>query len=282
MGQDYHDVLSQRLQELVRFISKLTGKSISHRVYTDTGPLLERELAQRAGLGWIGKNSCLIHPKMGSYLFLGEILLGLDLDIDPPFDTDRCGSCTRCIEACPTGCILPNRTLDARQCISYLTIEHKGLIPYELRECIGEWVFGCDICQQVCPWNHRFARESQEPSFQPISFLTQASLHDFLSLEQDSFRESFRGSPFKRPKWHGILRNASIVAGNSLDPRYIPDLGGLLLDNPEPIVRSHAAWALGCIGGNEVGKILAEASLGERDPQVLAELALAKKLLEQE
>ena len=162
-GDDYHDILPARMKELVQFIEEQVGGPVQNRYYTDTGPILERDLAQRAGIGWIGKNTCLINPKQGSYFLLSEILLDLELEPDPPFTTDHCGTCTRCIEACPTDCILPNRTLDARRCISYLTIELKDDIPLELRDKIGDWVFGCDICQQVCPWN-RFAAEG-DPAF---------------------------------------------------------------------------------------------------------------------
>src|SRR5512134_458534 len=155
-GADYHDVLPARMKELVLFIEEQVGGPVRNRYYTDTGPILERDLAQRAGIGWIGKNTCLIHPKHGSYFLISEILLDLELEPDPPFVTDHCGTCTRCIKACPTDCILPDRTLDASRCISYLTIELKDDIPVELREKIGGWAFGCDICQMVCPWN-RFA-----------------------------------------------------------------------------------------------------------------------------
>ena len=150
-GKDYHDILPERMKELVRFIEEQVGYPVDNRWYTDTGPILERDLAQRAGIGWIGKNTCLIHPKRGSYFLLSEILLDLALEPDPPFVTDHCGTCTRCIAACPTDCILPDRTIDATRCISYLTIELKNAIPLELRDNIGTWVFGCDICQMVCP-----------------------------------------------------------------------------------------------------------------------------------
>ncbi|RPI82769.1 MAG: tRNA epoxyqueuosine(34) reductase QueG, partial [Chloroflexi bacterium] len=156
-GDDYHDVLPERLDALVEYIEAEVGHPVPNRWYTDTGPILERELAQRAGLGWIGKNTLLINPQQGSYFLLAEILLGIDLEPDPPFTMDGCGSCTRCLDACPTSCILPDRTIDATRCISYLTIELKGSIPEDLRPQIGEWVFGCDVCQQVCPWNQRFA-----------------------------------------------------------------------------------------------------------------------------
>ncbi|MFO3797403.1 MAG: tRNA epoxyqueuosine(34) reductase QueG, partial [Anaerolineales bacterium] len=148
-GKDYHLVIEERLQALTEFIIAQIGHAVPYRYYTDTGPLLERDLAQRAGLGWIGKNGCLINPRYGSYFLLAEILLGLELAPDPPFPTDHCGHCTRCIQACPTHCILPDRTIDARRCLSYLTIENKGEIPEELRPQIGNWIFGCDICQEV-------------------------------------------------------------------------------------------------------------------------------------
>src|SRR5688500_4049659 len=162
-GNDYHDVLPGRMKELVQFIEEQVGGPVKNRWYTDTGPILERDLAQRAGIGWIGRNTCLINPKQGSYLLLSEILLDLALDPDPPMVTDHCGTCTRCITACPTQCILPDRTIDARHCISYLTIELKDDIPTELRPLVGDWVFGCDICQMVCPWN-RFTVEG-DPAF---------------------------------------------------------------------------------------------------------------------
>ena len=165
-GDDYHDVLPERLQAIVTFIEAQVGHSVPNRWYTDTGPILEREIAQRAGLGWIGKNTCLINPNSGSYFLLAEIFLGIELPPDDPITSDHCGTCTRCIEACPTNCILPNRTIDANRCISYLTIEEKGPIPVDLRPQMGNWVFGCDVCQQVCPWNlticmpHRMKRVS--------------------------------------------------------------------------------------------------------------------------
>jgi epoxyqueuosine reductase len=167
-GEDYHDVLPARMQELVRFIEEQVGGPVGNRYYTDTGPILERDLAQQAGIGWIGKNTCLIHPKQGSYFFLSEILLDLELEPDPPFTTDHCGTCTRCITACPTQCILPDRTLDATRCISYLTIELKDDIPVELREKVGDWAFGCDVCQMVCPWNRFAPPKGTRPSRIPI------------------------------------------------------------------------------------------------------------------
>jgi epoxyqueuosine reductase len=213
-GFDYHDIIPPRLQTLVEFIQAQVGRSIPNRYYTDTGPLLEHELAQRAGLGWIGKNTCLINPRLGSYFFLAEILLGLALPPDPPFPADRCGSCTRCIDACPTACILPDRTLDARRCISYLTIENKGDIPPELRPALGDWVFGCDICQQVCPWN-RFAPPGGDPALAPRPEQARPDLLAELELTPETFKRKFRGTPIQRAKRRGYLRNVAAVVGNA-------------------------------------------------------------------
>ena len=279
LGEDYHDVISARLNQLVGFIQQWVGP-IPYRIYTDTGPLLERELAQRSGLGWIGKNTCLIHPEMGSYFFLGEILLGIDLEVDAPFEKDHCGSCTRCIDACPTGCILPDRTLDARRCISYLTIELKTAIPRVLRHLIGDWVFGCDVCQQVCPWNVRFARTSNEPAFQPNPYLSEQSIPSLLSLSREDFHTHLRKSPLKRTKWTGILRNTTVVAGNRGGKEVLPHLRDLLMDHPNPMVRSHAAWALGRIGGNETRQLLEKVKELEGEPTVVEEIVFAIQSIE--
>jgi epoxyqueuosine reductase len=243
-GQDYHDVLPARMQELVRFIEDQAGAPVQNRWYTDTGPLLERDLAQRAGLGWTGKNTCLIHPRHGSYFLLSEILLSLELEPDPPFSTDHCGTCRRCIEACPTDCILPDRTLDARRCISYLTIELKDDIPTELRAKVGSWVFGCDICQQVCPWN-RFAGPGDpafegDPSSPPR---TLPPLTAELLLPREEFNRRFKGSPVKRARRRGYLRNVAVALGNTGDLRALPVLQQAL-DDEEPLVREHAGWAI--------------------------------------
>ena len=210
-GDDYHDELPERMKNLVLYIEGLVGHPIPNRTYTDTGPILERDLAQRAGLGWIGKNTCLINPEAGSYFFLAEILLGIELEPDPPFTPDHCGRCTRCIDACPTGCILPDRTIDARRCISYLTIEQKGVIPVDLRPLIGDWVFGCDVCQQVCPWNQRFALTDGDASFEPRPGIPRPDLIQELSLSPKAFNRKFKGSPIKRTKRRGYLRNVSIA-----------------------------------------------------------------------
>src|SRR5688572_22711993 len=238
-GEDYHDVLPARMKELVQFIEEQVGGPVKNRWYTDTGPILERDLAQRAGIGWIGKNTCLIHPRHGSYFLLSEILLDLALEPDPPFVTDHCGTCTRCIEACPTDCILPDRTIDATRCISYLTIELKEEIPVELRDKMGSWVFGCDICQRVCPWN-RFAGEG-DPAFDSDSRLQ--PLTEELALTPGDFNQRFKGSPLKRAKRRGYLRNVAVALGNTGDLHALPVLQNAL-DDSEPMVREHAGWAI--------------------------------------
>jgi epoxyqueuosine reductase len=238
-GDDYHDVLPARMKELVQFIEEQVGDLVKNRWYTDTGPILERDLAQRAGIGWIGKNTCLIHPRHGSYFLLSEILLDLELEPDTPFVTDHCGTCRRCIEACPTDCILPDRTIDASRCISYLTIELKDDIPEELRQKIGDWVFGCDICQAVCPWN-RFANGG-DPA---LSGHTSApSLTEELSITPQEFNLRFKRTPVKRARRRGYLRNVAVALGNAGDRHALPVLQNALNDD-EPLVRDHARWAI--------------------------------------
>lgn len=237
-SDDYHNILPQKLQEIVSFIEEQLGHSIPNRYYTDTGPILERELAQRAGLGWVGKNSMLINPTQGSTFFLAEILLGIELEPDEPFQTDHCGTCTRCINACPTQCILPDRTLDARHCISYLTIENKGDIPEELRQKIGSWIFGCDICQQVCPWN-RFSQPADSAFTEtiPLPVLTSDLL-----LTSVEFNQRFKKSPIKRAKRRGYLRNMATVIGNKGNSNDLPVLIQAMQDE-EQLIKDHAAWA---------------------------------------
>jgi epoxyqueuosine reductase len=272
VGDDYHDVLRERLEQLAGFIERHLGESILHRGYTDTGPILERDLAQRAGLGWIGKNTCLLHPGAGSYWLLAELFLGVDLEPDPPFTADHCGECRRCIEACPTGCILPDRTLDSRRCISYLTIELKGAIPSSLRPLLGKWVFGCDVCQQACPWNQRFARPQTTPIFAARAGLPFPDLIEVLSLSQEEFSRRFRGSPLKRARRAGFLRNVAVALGNWRDTSALTALASSLRHEPEALVRSHVAWAIGRIGGQEAAHILALAARNETDLTVLGEI----------
>ncbi|MBI4732681.1 MAG: tRNA epoxyqueuosine(34) reductase QueG [Chloroflexi bacterium] len=241
-GRDYHLVLPEKLKALAGFIEREAGASVPHRWYTDTGPLLERDLAQRAGLGWIGKNTCLINPSIGSYFFLAEILLGIEFEPDPPFTYDRCGTCTRCIEACPTACILPDRTLDARRCISYLTIENKGEIPLDLRQKIGNWVFGCDICQIVCPWNRR-SKPAPDPAFVPRSGVPAPDLTIVMPLSPQEFNKKFKDSPIQRARRRSYLRNVSVALGNTKNPAAVPALEGATQEE-DSLIGIHVRWAL--------------------------------------
>jgi epoxyqueuosine reductase len=247
LNMDYHDILGKRLQSLVNYIEEQAGTPVANRWYTDTGPILEKELAQKAGLGWIGKNTALINKEQGSYFFLAEILLALDLEADPAQAETYCGSCTRCLDTCPTGALREPYTLDARRCISYLTIEHRDSIPPELRPLLGDWVFGCDICQLVCPWNKPGAESSEIlEEFLPRPELTQINLVEEMGLDHDQFQDRFKGSPVKRTKRRGYLRNVACVLGNLQDPESLPALAGALED-PEPLVREAAEWAIYCI-----------------------------------
>lgn len=217
-GDDYHEVMVDRLNALHRWLETVSGGPIHGKAYVDTGPILERDLARRAGLGWIGKNTMLVNPRRGSYFFLGALLLDVDLAPDAPFDADRCGSCTRCLDACPTDAIVAPGELDARRCISYLTIEHRSAIAAELRPLIGDHLYGCDICQEVCPWNVSFARELAEPAFEArdaVAAKTAAQLsQDILDTTEEDFRVAFRRSPMKRARLVGLRRNARIVLEN--------------------------------------------------------------------
>jgi epoxyqueuosine reductase len=271
-GQDYHTVLRNKLEALVAFIRELEGANVRARWYVDTGPILERELAWRAGIGWAGKNTTLINRRMGSWLFLGAILLDRELVYDAPA-TAHCGTCTRCIIACPTGALVAPGVLDARRCISYLTIELRGPIPRELRPLMGTHIFGCDICQAVCPWNRR-APMSSEAAFLPRAGFAAPELIPLLSLSDEGFRARFRGSPITRAKRRGLLRNVAVALGNLRDLRALPALEGALHD-AEPLIRSHAAWALGRIGGSGAQQVLQVALGTERDADVRGEMASA-------
>jgi epoxyqueuosine reductase len=271
-GEDYHEVLKPRLKAIVDFLDELVGYQVPNRWYTDSGPILERELAQRAGLGWIGKNTMLINPERGSYFLLAEILLGIDLEIDTPITTDHCGSCRRCIEACPTDCILEDRTLDASRCISYLTIELQGPIPVDLRPQMDDWIFGCDICQTVCPWNERFAAEAGDLAF---SGEQPRRLGDEIQLTTREFNREFKVSSIMRAKRRGYLRNVAVAMGNEGSRDSAPALADRLAKDGEPLVRGHAAWALGQIGGELSRDTLTQAAQHEDDPMVRMEIQSA-------
>jgi epoxyqueuosine reductase len=256
-GEDYHDVMVERLTALHRWLESELGREVRGKPYVDTGPILERDLARRAGLGWFGKNTNLVNPTLGSFFFLGTLLVDAELTPDAPFEADRCGSCTRCLDACPTTALVEPRVLDATKCISYLTIETKGAIPEALRPLIGELIYGCDICQDVCPWNEKFATVLGDGS--PFAARSALGRKDarllalaLLAMSSAEFAESFRGSPMKRAKLRGLKRNAAVVLGNV---GFVEDEGALeqALDDPDPLVRQHIAWALECIRNNESG-----------------------------
>jgi epoxyqueuosine reductase len=241
-GDDYHDVIEAKLDKLDRFLREFGG---IQKCYVDTGPVLERDHAAEAGVGWHGKNTMLIDERLGTWFFLTEIFTTLELPIDEPVE-DRCGTCERCIKECPTGAITAPRRLDARRCISYLTIELKGSIPLELRPLIGDRIFGCDDCLDVCPWN-RFAQVSHETAFSSRESTTGMSLRDYLELTDAEFRQLFKSSPIKRIKRRGFLRNVCVALGNAGDASDLPSLERAAAD-PEPLIAEHAAWAIEQIG----------------------------------
>ena len=246
-SKDYHDALLPRLKQVEAAIHQAaneSGTAVETRSYVDTGPILERVYARHAGIGWIGKNTCIINQKTGSWLFLGVVLTSLDLMPGVPA-SDRCGSCTRCIDACPTQAIVAPGKLDARLCIAYLTIEKRGTIPEELRSGIGPQIFGCDICQDVCPWNNKAgnALPTALPEFQPKPEIYHPELHRLAQMDEESYRLTFRSSPVKRAKYSGLRRNVAIAMGNSGNQDFVEDLQKLAEDN-DPVVAEHAAWAL--------------------------------------
>src|SRR5262249_24084058 len=214
-GDDYHDLLGAKLAALLAFVRAEAGEEVAGKAYVDAGPLLERDLAARAGLGWFGKNTMLLNRRLGSYFFLGALLLGVELEADGP-TTAHCGTCTRCLVACPTAAFVAPYVLDARRCISYLTIELKGPIPRELRPQVGNWIFGCDICQEVCPWNRK-APPGEEPALLARAGLDAPELMSLLRMTEEEFRTRFKGSPIKRAKRRGFLRNVAVALGNSGD-----------------------------------------------------------------
>ncbi len=240
-GLDYHDILRQRLHALLGWV-RAEVPGCHGRGVVDTAPLLERDFARRAGLGWFGKNTMLLNKRLGSYFFLAALLLDIELPPDPPHESAHCGTCTACLDACPTEAFVAPGQLDARRCISYLTIELKGQVPEELRPGVGEWLFGCDVCQEVCPWNRK-APAGSEPAFAARTDLVAVDLVELLSLSEEAFRQRFRGTALTRSKRLGLLRNAALVLGNRGDPAALPALERALTD-PEPVVREAARWAI--------------------------------------
>ena len=269
-GEDYHDVIRSRLLELVEYVRNTAETEIKSRVFVDSGPILEREFAQKAKLGWIGKNTNLINWRSGSWYFLAEVLINLDLEYTSEPLLGSCGTCTKCIEACPTDAIVEPNWLDSRLCISYLTIELRDNIPQELRSQMGNLIFGCDICQEVCPWNSK-AKPTTEPAFQPREGNLTPELLSLVNMTQTEFSKRFRGSPIKRAKRRGFLRNVLVAIGNWGSRSAVPSLKKALLDD-EPLIRGHAAWALGQIGGKQAEKALEDQLLCEVDRNVISEI----------
>jgi epoxyqueuosine reductase len=271
-GDDYHHILQKRLESLLDTIRNLCGSSVEGRAFVDSGPVLERDFAGLAGIGWIGKNTHLISPRKGSWFFLGELFLSIPLHYDQPI-RDRCGSCDLCLKACPTSAFVGPYVLDARRCISYLTIELKGWIPRHLRSLIGNHIFGCDICQEVCPYNIK-ASPSQESLFAPRQGLYAPQLIPFLSITAAEFRDRFRGSPILRAKRRGLLRNVAVALGNLRSPEALPALISALEDE-EALIRGHVAWALGRISSPEAVKALERRLSVEIDDEVRSEITAA-------
>ena len=268
-GSDYHDVLRSRLNDLAAFVTTQEPKARVRGV-VDTAPLLERDFARLAGLGWFGKNTMLLNKQLGSWFFLSVLLTDLDLEPDAPHSASHCGTCTRCLDACPTDAFVEPYVLDARKCISYLTIEHRGPIDVELREGMGEWLFGCDVCQDVCPWNRKAPRTSAA-EFQPQEDLAALDAVELLSLSEDDFRRRFRHTPHFRAKRSGLLRNACLVLGNRREASAIPALA-MALNDADPTLRGAAAWALGRFGTTETRGVLAARLEIETDETVRGEI----------
>jgi epoxyqueuosine reductase len=240
--QDYHQVIWEKLRQLEDFIAERASPDVRTKSYTDTGPILERDFAATAGIGIAGKNSCLLIQGEGSYFFLAEVLTDLELPVDAPYTRDLCGSCTRCIDACPTACILPNRTIAAERCISYLTIEHRGVIPDERKAEIGSWLFGCDICQMVCP--HNAFPEKQESPLGKAVLPEQIDLISLFALDEEGFDEKFGETPLARTKRVGLLRNAAIVLGNQVENKALPALQNALSHETDPGLLDACRWAI--------------------------------------
>lgn len=269
-GEDYHRVLGRKLNELASYLMEENGGRA--RSYVDTGPVLEREYAREAGLGWFGKNTNLIREGIGSWFLLGEIITDLDLERDDPV-ADRCGTCTRCIDACPTGAILEPYLLDSNACLAYLTIEHRGSIPRQHRASAGDLVFGCDICQEVCPWN-REAPEATEEAFRPREETPGPDLVGLLEMGEAEWKRRTGRTAIRRAGWRGMRRNAAVALGNARDPSGVGPLVRTL-GAADPLVRAHVAWALGRIGTPPCAAALRSALDGEEDPRVREEIETA-------
>ena len=271
-GDDYHDVIKRRLREFAAKLPDIAGQPVRTRIFVDDGPMNDRAAAARAGIGWFGKNTNILTQTHGSWVFLAQVITDIPLEPDTPLKK-TCGQCSLCIPACPTGAIVAPYVIDNRRCISYLTIELRGAIPRELRPLTGDWVFGCDICQDVCPVNRK-ALGSLEPAFQQRHDFAAPALIPLLELDQPAFSERFRRSPIKRAKLAGLQRNVCVALGNIGDPVAIPSLSGALRSDIS-LVRQHAAWALGRIGGDDACDALRSALKDEPDEDVIEEIEFA-------
>ena len=276
-GDDYHDVIRERLLLLVEFIKNTAETELKSRVFVDSGPILEREYAQKAKLGWIGKNTNLINWRSGSWYFLAEVLVSIELESETQTLRGSCGTCTKCIEACPTDAIIAPNLLDSRLCISYLTIELKDSIPKELRPEMGNLIFGCDICQEVCPWNSK-ATPTTEPAFLPRDGNLAPELLTLIGMTQTEFSKKFKGSPIKRAKRRGFLRNVIVAIGNWRSRTAVPALKQALIDD-EPLIRGHAAWALGQVGGKNAKQALDTRLKSEDNTEVISEIQDALQVI---
>lgn len=272
-GLDYHEVFKDKLWALHAYTQERLGRPIEARALVDTARIVDRAVAQRAGLGWYGKNTNLLTRQYGSWVLLGELLLDVALPPDEPVKTS-CGACTRCLPSCPTGALIAPGVLDNNRCISYLTIELRGPIPREMRPLMRDWVFGCDICQEVCPVNRK-AEAGNHPEFAPVAGIGPSpDLVEILEMQEDEFRARFRYSPVKRTKLEGLQRNAAVALGNIGDPAAIPALVRAF-NGPSALVRGHTAWALGRLGGNEAWAALGARRAVEEDEWVREEIELA-------
>jgi len=273
-GADYHSVLKERLRLLADRCAELTGHSVLARPCVDSAPLLEREAARRAGIGFTAKSTLTIAPGLGSYVLLGELLIDLELAPDQPL-ARGCGSCTTCLVACPTSAFVDAYTLDARRCISYLTIELKGAIPRALRPLIGRWVFGCDVCQEVCPFNQSRRPRPTDPALAPHARLSEPELVSLLELSASGYRRFVKRSALRRIGRVQLQRNAAVALGNSGLPEAAQPLGRSLAENPSALVRAHAAWALGRLPGPAAPELLRAHRARERESSVLEEIEIA-------
>ena len=273
-GRDYHKTLKQRMQRLHRLLEAEIGRSIEARHLVDTARVVDRAIAARSGLGWYGKNTMILVPRRGSWVMIGELIVDIDIDHDIPL-TPKCGQCTRCLDICPTGALVDDYVLHTPSCISFLTIELRGAIPREIRPKLGDWVFGCDMCQEICPFTNA-AYHEDEPTFQPKSIdHAFPPLHWLIDMNETEFREEFSGTAVMRAKWEGMVRNAVVALGNIGASRDLETLESVAASHESPIVRGHAAWAMANIDRDLAQPALTALKRRETDNHVLDEISAA-------